>query len=146
MPRILTTFQVKRSRTIFVKNSVFKTRLIYSVRSVYRTCIIHVASLSNVIKTRKDKTITLSHLFILVQTQTLICLKTDMNIPGQEKSNVWLVCDPDCVDAFALLIAAFSDKVNLLGISTVSGNQVIKNMTKNTLSFLYSIGFIAESV
>ena len=32
------------------------------------------------------------------------------------------------------------------GISTVSGNQVIDNMTNNTLKILHSIGFISESV
>ncbi len=37
---------------------------------------------------------------------------------------------------------AFSKKINLLGISTVSGNQVIDNMTNNTLKILHSIGFI----
>jgi inosine-uridine nucleoside N-ribohydrolase len=41
---------------------------------------------------------------------------------------------------------AFSKNINLLGISTVSGNQLIDNMTKNTLKILNSIGFISESV
>lgn len=63
-----------------------------------------------------------------------------------KKSNVWLDCDPGCDDAFAILLCAFDESINLLGISTVSGNQVIANMTKNTLNILQSIGFIAESV
>ncbi len=82
-------------------------------------------------------------------------------------TNVWLDCDPGITDyikmisysksyliklfllghddAFAILLMAFSKKINLLGISTVSGNQLIDNMTNNTLKILHSVGFIEPS-
>ena len=64
---------------------------------------------------------------------------------SSEVTNVWLDCDPGHDDAFAILLCAFSNKINLLGISTVSGNQLIGHMTSNTLKILNSIGFISES-
>lgn len=60
-------------------------------------------------------------------------------------TNVWLDCDPGHDDAFAILLCAFSKKINLVGISTVSGNQLIEHMTTNTLKILNSIGFISEN-
>lgn len=36
--------------------------------------------------------------------------------------------------------------LTIIGISTVSGNQVIDNMTRNTLKILDSIGFVSDTV
>ncbi len=58
------------------------------------------------------------------------------------RTNVWLDCDPGIDDAFAIILAAFSPKINLIGISTVSGNSSIKSMTKNTLKVLNLIGMV----
>ena len=43
-------------------------------------------------------------------------------------------------DAFALLLAAHSPKLHLLGVSTVHGNASLLNTTRNTLSILEAIG------
>lgn len=63
----------------------------------------------------------------------------------EAKTHVWLDCDPGCDDAFAILLCSFASNIDLLGISTVSGNQVIQNMTSNTLKILHSIGFVSET-
>ena len=59
-------------------------------------------------------------------------------------TDVWLDCDPGCDDAFAILLCAFSPKLNLLGISTVSGNHAITKMTTNTLKILNLIGYVTK--
>ena len=50
-----------------------------------------------------------------------------------KKTKVWLDCDPGIDDAFAIVLAAFSDAIDLIGISTVSGNQSIDKITFNAL-------------
>lgn len=45
-----------------------------------------------------------------------------------------LDCDPGHDDAIAILLAAGNPAIDLLGITTVSGNQTIENVTRNALS------------
>lgn len=50
------------------------------------------------------------------------------------KTNLWIDTDPGIDDAFACAVAcAHRDKLNLLGISTVAGNQTIDKVTGNAL-------------
>jgi inosine-uridine nucleoside N-ribohydrolase len=60
------------------------------------------------------------------------------------KIDIWLDCDPGIDDTFAIILTAYSSKINLLGISTVSGNSNIEYMTRNTLKVLNLIGFIGN--
>ena len=45
-----------------------------------------------------------------------------------------LDCDPGHDDAIAILLAAGTPNIDLLGITTVAGNQTIENVTRNALS------------
>ncbi|WP_374945480.1 nucleoside hydrolase [Agreia sp.] len=45
-----------------------------------------------------------------------------------------LDCDPGHDDAIAILLAAASPNIDLLGITTVAGNHTIENVTRNALS------------
>ena len=56
------------------------------------------------------------------------------------KQNIILDCDPGHDDAIALLIAAYSDKFNLLGVSTCAGNQTIDKTSKNATNLLRFFG------
>ncbi len=60
----------------------------------------------------------------------------------ERKIDVWLDCDPGIDDTFAMILSAYSPQINLLGISTVSGNSNVEYMTRNTLKILNLIGFI----
>jgi inosine-uridine nucleoside N-ribohydrolase len=60
----------------------------------------------------------------------------------EQKIDVWLDCDPGIDDTFAMILSAFSPKINILGISTVSGNSNVDYMTRNTLKILNLIGYI----
>ena len=54
-----------------------------------------------------------------------------------KKTKTWIDCDPGIDDAFAIVLAAFSEKIDLIGISTVSGNQSIDKITYNALKVIY---------
>lgn len=43
-------------------------------------------------------------------------------------------------DAFAVVLAARHNRINLLGVSTSAGNTSLKNTTKNALNLLFNVG------
>ena len=47
-----------------------------------------------------------------------------------------LDCDPGHDDAIAILLAAGNPRIDLLGITTVSGNHNVENTTRNALAAL----------
>jgi len=51
-----------------------------------------------------------------------------------------LDCDPGHDDAIAILLAAGNSKIDLLGITTVSGNHNVENTTRNALSVCTAYG------
>lgn len=64
---------------------------------------------------------------------------------------VWLDCDPGHDDALAIILAGHNPRTELLGISTVAGNQTVEKVTNNALCVLQaagldSIGEVAERV
>lgn len=56
------------------------------------------------------------------------------------KRAVWLDCDPGHDDAMALILAAHSPELHLLGVSTVHGNQKVEKVTHNALKVLHLCG------
>lgn len=57
-----------------------------------------------------------------------------------EKTKIILDCDPGHDDAVAIMLAAGSPKIDLLGISVVAGNQTLGNTSRNALNVLQWIG------
>jgi inosine-uridine nucleoside N-ribohydrolase len=57
-----------------------------------------------------------------------------------------LDCDPGHDDAIALLLALASPEVQLLGVTTVAGNQTLEKTTANALRVLDHVGFAEVSV
>ncbi|MEG2143818.1 MAG: nucleoside hydrolase, partial [Oscillospiraceae bacterium] len=58
-----------------------------------------------------------------------------------KKTNIIIDCDPGIDDAIALALAIASmDKLNILGITTVTGNQTIENVTDNALKLCKLFG------
>lgn len=54
-----------------------------------------------------------------------------------KKRNIIIDCDPGIDDVVALCFAAANtDKFNILGITTVAGNQTIEKVTENTLGLM----------
>ena len=57
------------------------------------------------------------------------------------KTNIWIDCDPGIDDAVALAMAAASrNQLNVLGISTVAGNQTSDRVTGNALKLTTFFG------
>ena len=49
------------------------------------------------------------------------------------KEKIILDCDPGHDDAIAIMVAGLHEKLDLLGISVVAGNQTYENVTNNAL-------------
>lgn len=65
--------------------------------------------------------------------------KTSENDAGDQIA-VWMDCDPGLDDTIAIIYAAMSKRINIIGFSTSGGNTNLKSTTKNTLDILYNIG------
>lgn len=58
-----------------------------------------------------------------------------------KKRKIWIDCDPGIDDAFAIALAAASqDQLEILGISTVAGNQSIERVTENARKLTAFLG------
>lgn len=57
-----------------------------------------------------------------------------------DKRKVILDCDTGSDDAVAIMLAALSDKIDLLGVCTVAGNKSLDFTTPNTLAVLEALG------
>ncbi|KNC50216.1 inosine-uridine preferring nucleoside hydrolase [Thecamonas trahens ATCC 50062] len=53
---------------------------------------------------------------------------------------LWLDCDPGHDDALALVLAAFAPSLDLIGVSTVGGNQSVAKTTANAAAVLAMLG------
>jgi pyrimidine-specific ribonucleoside hydrolase len=58
-----------------------------------------------------------------------------------QKIDLWLDCDPGHDDMMAIILAVMSDSFNLHGISTVAGNNTLKNTTANALKTLQMLNY-----
>lgn len=56
------------------------------------------------------------------------------------KRKIILDCDPGHDDAVAIMLASKSEKIDLLGITVVSGNQTLEKTVQNTLNVCQYIG------
>eukprot|EP00873_Tetraselmis_striata_P000181 jgi/Tetstr1/420445/TSEL_011558.t1 len=66
---------------------------------------------------------------------------SDGGSPGREaRTAVWLDCDPGHDDAMAIILAGHSPSLQVLGISTVVGNQTVEKVTNNALRMLRAAG------
>jgi inosine-uridine nucleoside N-ribohydrolase len=63
---------------------------------------------------------------------------------NEEMIPCWLDCDPGIDDLFAILLAAHSNKIRLIGVSTVAGNQTLTKTTRNTLKIFNLFGLIQK--
>ena len=52
------------------------------------------------------------------------------------KQKIILDCDPGHDDAIALLLSCYSDKLDLIAVTTCAGNQTIEKTSKNALNLL----------
>lgn len=69
-----------------------------------------------------------------------------MDAASDKRVPVWLDCDPGHDDAFAIILAGHSPKLELLGISTVSGNLPVATTTMNALRTCDAAGLNAVPV
>jgi pyrimidine-specific ribonucleoside hydrolase len=60
----------------------------------------------------------------------------------QQPTPVWIDCDPGIDDAFAIMLAAYSPKITLVGMTTSFGNTTLEKSTINALRVLNAIGLI----
>ena len=51
-----------------------------------------------------------------------------------DKRRIIIDCDPGHDDAVAIMLAARNPKIELLGITTVNGNQTLEKVTRNALN------------
>ena len=58
----------------------------------------------------------------------------------------WLDCDPGHDDSFAIILAAYSPNIKLIGISTVGGNQTVEKTNENALNVMNLAGLISKPV
>ena len=56
------------------------------------------------------------------------------------KKKIILDCDPGHDDAVAIMLAAASDTIDILGITCVAGNTTLENTTENALKICSLIG------
>ena len=56
------------------------------------------------------------------------------------KKKIILDCDPGHDDAVAIMLAAASDKIEILGITCVAGNATLENTKLNALKICSLIG------
>ena len=61
-----------------------------------------------------------------------------------KRQNIILDCDPGHDDAIALLLACYSPKLNILGVSTCSGNQTVEKTSRNASNLLHY--FLKENI
>ena len=59
---------------------------------------------------------------------------------SDERTSIWLDCDTGHDDAFAILLAVYNARANILGISTVHGNASVEHTTHNSLAVLEAMG------
>lgn len=57
-----------------------------------------------------------------------------------DKRKIILDCDPGHDDAVAILLAGINEKIDLLGITVVTGNQTLEKTTKNALNVCQYLG------
>lgn len=57
------------------------------------------------------------------------------------KEKIILDCDPGHDDAIAIMVAGLHEKLDLLGITVVAGNQTYENVTNNALRICDYFGF-----
>src|SRR3954470_20856689 len=60
--------------------------------------------------------------------------------PAVSATKILLDCDPGHDDAIALLLALASPELELLGVTTVSGNQTLDKTTANAIRVLEFVG------
>ena len=53
------------------------------------------------------------------------------------KQKIFIDCDPGHDDAIALLLACYSDELDLIGVSTCSGNQTVEKTALNASNLLH---------
>ena len=57
-----------------------------------------------------------------------------------ERKKIILDCDPGHDDAVAIMLAAGSEELELLGVTVVAGNQTLENTVRNACNVLSWIG------
>ena len=78
---------------------------------------------------------------VSTQWQGYACARCQVFAHTMSKpTDLWLDCDPGHDDVMAILLATFSPCINLLGISTVHGNQTVDKTTHNAARFLTACG------